>query len=202
MHSTVAIVPLKALAGAKARLAPELDGAARRELVAWMLQRVVAACLATGEIGDVLAVVGDAEGAALAQAAGATVLREDAPGLRRALALADAHLAGHGSTLVVAADLPLVQPEDLAAVLAAAPSGPCVVVAPTADGGTGALLRRPPGIIAPAYGPGSADAHLSLARAAGIAAVRVDVPRLSLDVDTPSQLAALADRFPPGTTGA
>jgi 2-phospho-L-lactate/phosphoenolpyruvate guanylyltransferase len=114
---------------------------------------------------------------------------EPRPGLGRALATADATAAGAAATLVVAADLPLVAAEDLDAVCAAGARGPAVVVAPTHDGGTGALLRRPPRLIPTAYGPGSAARHLALARAAGASALVVDRQALALDVDDAAGLA-------------
>jgi len=95
--------------------------------------------------------------------------------------------------LVVAADLAALTSADLDAVFAAVPDdGPVVAVAPTEDGGTGALLRRPPQVIASAYGPGSGRAHRQLAEQAGVACVVVQRRGLAFDLDQPDQLAALA----------
>jgi 2-phospho-L-lactate guanylyltransferase len=198
---TVAIVPLKGLDRAKQRLSGELDAGARIELVAWMLARVLAACTASHVVSRVVVVTGDAQGEQMARELGAEPLRERAPGLNAALATADEHLREAESTLVVAADLPLASGRDLDAMHAAAPLGDCVVVAPTRDGGTGALLRRPPDVVVPAYGPRSARAHLAAARAAGVPAVRLDLPRLALDIDTPSALAALREAGLPAPGG-
>jgi 2-phospho-L-lactate/phosphoenolpyruvate guanylyltransferase len=176
-------VPLKALDAAKQRLAATLSPEARRELAAWMFGRVAAACRGATAVGRVLAVAGDAAAAHVAAAHGVEVLLERRPGLDHALATADAACAPAAATIVVAADLPLVEPEDVDAVCAAGSVAPIVVVAPTHDGGTGALLRRPPGIIAPAYGPGSAARHLALARAAGSAACSLRRRALALDID-------------------
>ncbi|HEY8339242.1 MAG TPA: 2-phospho-L-lactate guanylyltransferase [Egibacteraceae bacterium] len=197
--TTIAVVPLKALAAAKGRLAQELDPERRRELVRWMFSRTIAACCDAAAIARVLAVVGDDEGAALAAEHGAEVLRDSGGGLQEALALADAATRDAAATMVVAADVPLVTGADLDRVWAAGgdAADAAVVVAPTSDGGTGALLRRPPGVIPTAFGPGSAAAHLALAARAGVRAVSVDVPALALDVDTPHSLrlvaSALAD---------
>jgi len=189
-----AIIPLKALDRAKGRLAPDLDPSARRALTAWMFGRVLSACRGAEHIHGVLVVAGDAAAAALAGAHGAAAIVEPRPGLDAALAAADDACADEPATIVVAADLPLARPADLDRVCAAA-GQPGVVVAPTRDGGTGALLRRPPRAIRTRYGPGSAAAHLGLARAAGVAALRLDVPALALDIDTAGQLqeAALLD---------
>jgi 2-phospho-L-lactate/phosphoenolpyruvate guanylyltransferase len=147
-----------------------------------MFGRVAAASRDAMSVGRVLAVAGDGAAARVAQEHGVEVLIEPRPGLQLALATADAALADADATLVVAADLPLVEAVDLDLVCDAAVADG-VVVAPTDDGGTGALLRRPPLVIAPAYGPGSAARHLARARAAGVAAVRIERRGLAVDVD-------------------
>lgn len=187
--SVIAIVPLKALDSAKGRLATVVDPPGRRRIVDRMLRRVLSACDNCRSVTDVFVVAGDRAAARLAAAAGARVLVEPEPGLDAALAAADAVTSEAQGTLVVAADLPLATGADLDRVFAAAADGgPVVVVAPTRDGGTGALLRRPPGVIVTAYGPGSAAAHLRRAAAAGVRGIRVDVASLAYDVDTPADL--------------
>jgi 2-phospho-L-lactate/phosphoenolpyruvate guanylyltransferase len=188
----VAVVPLKALADAKGRLAPELDPPRRRALTALMFTHVVTTCLETPSVAEVVVIAGDAEAAALAEASGARALVPPRPGLDAAMAFADAVLARHPATLVVAADLPLLGVEDLEAVVESAGSrGAAVVVAPTADGGTGGLLRRPADVIPTAYGPGSAAAHRLLAAEAGVLATEVHRPGFAQDVDTAGQLRAV-----------
>ena len=99
-------------------------------------------------------------------------------------------LVAHGDTdVVIPADLPLVTGEDLDAMVEALPGVPGVVVCPTADGGTGGLLRAPGGIVPPCYGPGSADAHVDAARRAGVPVRRLLLPGLALDLDRPSDIA-------------
>lgn len=172
-------------------MSSELDPAARRELATWMLERVLSACHNCDLVERVVVIAGDADGAAEATRHGAEVLAQIGSGLPAALAQADAALEGHPATLVLAADLPLAQAADLELVIRAAPDEPAVVVVPTRDGGTGALLRRPGAVIGTAYGPNSAAAHLALAQAAGIPAVWLPVEHLSVDIDTPDQLAGL-----------
>ena len=189
--SVTAIVPLKALDNAKGRLSEALNPAQRRSFVAWMATRVIGACQACDGIDEVLVVAGDQAAADVASAAGAQVLLVTEAGLRIALDGADVATADRATTIVVVADLPEVSADDLTTVLAAAGSSDrAVVIAPTHDGGTGALLRRPPTVLTTAYGPGSAAAHADLARAAGVDARVVDVAGLARDVDTPEQLSA------------
>ncbi len=184
-----AIIPLKGLSAAKTRLAPALDPGDRRALVGWMLARVLDACRDAEDVAAVLVVAGDDEAAQLARSAHAQdVLVQTRAGLAAAIGLADQAASHADATLVVAADLPLVEARDLERVCQAAARPRGVVVVPTDDGGTAALLRRPPGVITSAYGPGSAAAHLGLAEAAGVPALRLDLPRLRVDVDTPRAL--------------
>ncbi|MPZ73016.1 MAG: 2-phospho-L-lactate guanylyltransferase [Nitriliruptorales bacterium] len=189
------IIPLKALASAKGRLAPALSPAHRRDFVAWMARRVIAACQACEAVEDILVVAGDESAADVARGAGVDVVVVPQPGLDAALGAADSLTRDSDSTLVVAADLPQLTEQDLFAVVAAAAatSDAAVVVAPTHDGGTGALLRRPPGVIATAYGDGSAAEHERRGRAVGASTAIVRRPGLAADVDTPAELpAALA----------
>ncbi len=66
-----------------------------------------------------------------------------------------------------------------------------VVIAPTDDGGTSALLRRPADVIGTAFGTDSAVAHERLARRAGIVPSVVHRPGLAHDVDVIADLQAL-----------
>ena len=184
-----AIIPLKALSAAKGRLSGALDAVEREALVAWMATHVVHVCLACDAIDEVLVVAGDEDAADVARRAGATVMLVTQPGLTEALDAADAVSASCTATIVVAADLPELTVDDLVAVIAAGGAeGPVVVVARTHDGGTGALLRRPPGVIATAYGADSGATHIAAARGAGVGVVAVAREGLARDVDTPDQL--------------
>ena len=189
-----AVVPLKAMGRAKSRLASDLDEHNRRDLAAWMCARVVEAVRGAPSVAGVLVVAGDSHARDVAATLGVPALLVTEPGLLRALEAADDALRGRGATLVVAADLPLATTGDVEQVCRAGAQGRAVVVAPTADGGTGALLRRPPDIMRTAYGAGSAAAHLRLADEAGVAANRLDVPGLALDVDTAEDLAEAGRR--------
>jgi len=191
--TTTAIIPIKALGSAKGRLAATLTPPQRRELVTWMAHRVIAACRDCAAIDDILVVAGDQAAAAIGQDAGVRTMVVDVPGLGVALAAAEDCTTDAAATIVVAADLAALTSADLDAVFAAVPDdGSVVAVAPTEDGGTGALLRRPPQVIASAYGPGSGRAHRQLAEQAGVACVVVQRRGLAFDLDQPDQLAALA----------
>ena len=196
----VAVIPLKALPDAKQRLSPTLDIDARRRIMVDMFDHVVSVCLGAPQVDRVLVVAGDGAAEEAAHRHGVEVLRDRGGGLNAAIALADHHVEDEGqdgatpATLVVAADLPRVKGNELDELALLSSAGPCVLVAPTTDGGTGALLRRPGGVIAPAYGPASAARHLRAAAQAGVRSARVHLPGLASDVDRPADLGYLADR--------
>lgn len=111
--------------------------------------------------------------------------------------------AGARTAVVIAGDLPLLEPDDIWALVAAAKGPRAVVIATDRHlTGTNALVLRPPDVIAPAFGPGSAARHLAIAVAAAGGSARVVTPhRVALDIDTPDDLAELIRRQPDGATG-
>lgn len=187
----VAVVPLRSPGAGKTRLAPALDTDTRAALAGAMLADVVAALRGAGV--EVVVAAGGPAAAAAASALQVTAVVD--PPTTRSLDAALEHarrtVAPTASLLVVQADLPLLRPADVHALLDAdAP----VVLAPTHDGGTSALLRRPSSVIATAYGPHSADHHRRLAREAGVPVSVVERPGLALDVDRLEDLDALVGR--------
>ena len=186
----VALVPIRSPGVGKTRLAAAgLSPTQRATLSAAMLADVTGALRHADVDSIVVAAAGD-EAAAAAAALNLDVLIDppDTTTLDAAVASAAARIRAAGSLLVVMADLPRLMPEEIDELLSGdAP----VVVAPTADGGTGALLRTPPQVIATAYGPQSAHRHLRLADEAGISAQMVRLDGLRHDIDTIDDLEEL-----------
>ncbi len=152
-------IPVKPLAGAKARLAGDVDPAGRRLLMRCCTERTIATALATGS--RVAVVSDDAEVTQLARDAGAEVIAETGPG--RGLDRAAATLvtaAGADSWLVCHADLPLLGVADLNACIEVIQRGH-VVLAPSWDGGSN--LVGGTGAFRFSYGPGSFHRHLATA---------------------------------------
>jgi 2-phospho-L-lactate guanylyltransferase len=85
----------------------------------------------------------------------------------------------------------MVRPADIGAMLQVAPSTGIVVAPDRAGGGTNALLLSPPSAIMPAFGVDSFARHRTLAVGAGLPSTVVERPGLALDLDTPSDVAAL-----------
>jgi 2-phospho-L-lactate guanylyltransferase len=194
----VPLVPVKALAEAKGRLAPLLAPLQRRLLAIAMFEDVIAALQAVPALAAPVVVSPDREVWRRADAMGCRVV-EEPPGahdLNRALAVAAAAQGDEEPLLVVAADLPLASAAGLERVLGAA--GAPVAVVPSHDGGgTNVLAWRDPASFAPGFGPDSAARHLALP-----GAVRVDEPGLALDVDTADDLRLVAGRLDPATVTA
>jgi 2-phospho-L-lactate/phosphoenolpyruvate guanylyltransferase len=195
----VAVVPLRSPGVGKTRLAPTLSVEERAALAGAMLGDVVAA-LRASPVDRIVVAAGGVAAAAAASALGVEVVTDPAalatstsPASRldAALAAAAARLGGPMDLLVVAADLPRLTGDTVTRLVTEdAP----VVVARTRDGGTGGLLRRPADVCTTAYGPGSADRHANLARAAGCRAAVLDLPGFGDDVDVAADLDRLRAR--------
>jgi len=192
--ATWAIIPVKALAEAKQRLAPVLPPPARRQLVLAMLQTVLAAVTEAKGIAATLVVTPDPDVAQLALGTGAQVLRErGARGLNAAVRAGLARAAAEGATraLVLPADVPLVTSGELSGLIgsAAAAGAPRATLVPAADGeGTNAMLLDPPGALVPRFGPGSYLRHLAQALARRLDVEVVHLPGLAGDIDCPGDL--------------
>ena len=193
---TIAVVPVKTLADAKGRLAARWTRRAGPRSWPSCCGGCWRRARRPRRVTDVLVIAGDRRAAALAQdAEDVAVLVEPSAGLEPALRWADRTARHHPASLVVPADLPLVTAADLDAVVTGQ-ARPVVVVAPTGDGGTGALLRRPADVVPPAFGPDSARAHLRLAARQAVRGVLLPRPGLALDIDTPEDLRAWAEIEP------
>jgi 2-phospho-L-lactate guanylyltransferase len=184
-----AVVPLKELPLGKRRLAASLADAVRRRLILTMLADVVATLLRSPGIDRVSILTCDAQ----LVPQGCSHISDDAGELNAALAVAaeSSVEAGADGMLIVPADVPLIDRDDIAALLAARREHTLVAAPDEALCGTNALLLAPPGLIGTRFGPRSLAAHEAAARAAGAGFVLVQRPRLAFDVDEPGQLRRL-----------
>ena len=178
------LVPVKALDGAKSRLAELLAPDERAGLMLELLQGVVAAVRGAG-VARVTLVTPEALGLP-------GVERFDDRGLpwNDALWAAMAEVREPVAT-IVSADLPLLRAEEVTALIAATPD-PGIAIARAGDGGTNAVSMRPPRALRTCFGePQSAALHARLAHEAGLEHALVDLPGLAFDVDRPEDLARL-----------
>jgi 2-phospho-L-lactate guanylyltransferase len=186
----MALIPVKSLDSGKTRLSPLLEAHERASLIPAMVEDIFNA-LADFARMRVLVVTGDSRVAGAAQARGFLTLMETACISETAAIEAATQKAGElgvGGTLVLPGDIPLVQPEDLAAVLDLAPPQGTLLV-PAWDGrGTNTVLRRPHDLFPLRFGNDSFIPHRAAAEQTGLPCVIVHNERLALDVDSPEDL--------------
>ena len=188
------LVPVKNLSAAKQRLAAVLDQPARTELAQTMLHDVVAALAAWRRRPACALVTSDPFALGLAREYDFEIIPDPAnPGETGAIEMATNLCVTRGidSTLVIPADIPLIQASELDEILAHAPEEG-TVLAPAADGrGTNAAFRRPANLFPLRFGNDSFKPHLASAQATGKPCVVLQLPSVSLDVDNPEDLQQL-----------
>ncbi|WP_052889119.1 2-phospho-L-lactate guanylyltransferase [Thermogemmatispora carboxidivorans] len=199
LSSCSALIPVKALAAAKGRLAGYLTPAERAQLVLTMLHHVVTTLQATGRLSRIVVVSADERVRACAVSWGAEGWPEAQPGHNAALEAAARRLQAEGvaALLTISADLPWLKTEEVAALLAQAQRYPVVLV-PAHDGqGTNALLLRPPLLVPYLFGEQSLQRYCEAAQRRRLAYRCYESPGLALDIDTPEDLqrSGLAERW-------
>jgi 2-phospho-L-lactate/phosphoenolpyruvate guanylyltransferase len=189
---TLAILPVKSFGAAKQRLADAVGTEPRRALARAMFADVLASLRRVDELDSIAVVTAEPAAEEAARAEAALVLRDTAQaGQSAAASIGIAHALAEGfeRVLLVPGDTPLLDPGEVASLLAARAT---VSIVPDRHGtGTNALVLSPPAAIAPSFGPGSLERHVAAARAAGMAPTVVELPTLMLDVDTGDDLSAL-----------
>ena len=191
------IVPIKNLEGAKQRLSPVLEAEERRALAAAMMEDVLETLASWSTRPAVAVVTSDAHASALAHRYCFEIIPEaDNRSETDAIALATRVVAERGwaATLVIPADVPLVEAAELESIVDAAPETGSVLV-PSADGrGSNAVLRRPAALFPLRFGDDSFAPHRRAAQATGTPVVVLELPGIALDVDRPADLAELLAR--------
>ena len=184
---TVAILPVKSFGRAKQRLGVAVPD--KPALAAAMLADVLAALARVPELDEVIVVTAESAAADAARAAGARVVHDPVEAGQSAAAALGIAAAHADRALLVPGDCPALDPAEVSAFLKG--PGPFKIVPDRHGEGTNALLLTPPDIIEPAFGPGSFARHTALAGAAGATIEVAELPSLTLDVDTPDDLATL-----------
>jgi 2-phospho-L-lactate guanylyltransferase len=176
------LVPLKPLAEAKSRLRGAAPG--HEELVLALALATVDAALVTEGVARVLVVTRDPVAAAALRECGAGIADDHGRDLNDALRRAAAAVPGPVAALP--ADLPALQPVELAQALTAAAGRRAFV--PDTDGlGTVLLVAAAGAPLDPRFGVGSAAAH----ERSGAVRLAGDWPTLRRDVDTADDLAVV-----------
>jgi len=196
------LVPVKNLKQAKQRLASVLDQAARTELAQAMLHDVLEVLASWQSRPDVAIVSCDSFALSLASTYGFEIIADHKnSGETDAIEIATRVCEMRGlDTLVIPADIPLIQAWEMQAIMDAAPELGSVLV-PAGDGrGTNAVLRRPAALFPLRFGNDSFKPHLAAAQASGQSCVVLSLPGIAVDVDDPADLRQLAEL--PGETRA
>lgn len=184
-----AIVPVKAFAGSKKRLARILTVDQRIKLSEAMLYDVLQ-CLCNSSVSKIIVVTGDERVTQISKEFGASIVREEKElGVNKAIALADGVCRQADASMVIPQDLPLIQPEDIEMLRLSARESRCVVITPSHRyDGTNALLRRPPGVMETHYDEDSYGIHVHKASEKGISVKIAMSRRLMLDLDEPGDI--------------
>jgi 2-phospho-L-lactate guanylyltransferase len=203
-RDTCVLIPMKRFVLAKTRLRARRDPAERAKLGRAMFERVLHA--ANGHETWVLTNGDDV--AQLARQLGSHVLEDPPPPLTAAEgtptttalgSLVDwglRELAARGvrRALVLMADLPLIEPEDVAQLSAALEGADLAATSDRRGHSTNALALRLPFAARTAFGdPRSYALHLRRARALGLRALEVPNERIAHDVDIPDDLPAMPE---------
>jgi len=190
----VILVPIKNTASAKQRLASVLDQAARTQLAQAMLTDVLTALHEWKDRPKVGIVTSDPCAMKLAAEYRFEVIPDpDNPGETGAIEMATRVCVERGeeSTLVIPADIPLIESSELEEIYKHAPAEGSVLV-PAGDGrGTNAAFRRPANLFPLRFGNHSFKPHHVAAQATGKPCVVLNLPGIAVDVDNPPDLQQL-----------
>jgi 2-phospho-L-lactate/phosphoenolpyruvate guanylyltransferase len=195
---SVILVPIKNTSAAKQRLASILDQPSRTKLAQAMLHDVLAALHewqsrkeSRKHRAQVAIVTGDPFAADLALNYDFEIIPDpDNPGETGAIEMATQWCIERGaeSTLVIPADIPLIQPWEFDEIFKHAPDEGSLLV-PAGDGrGTNAAFRRPADLFPLRFGNDSFKPHHAAAQATGKPCVILKLPGIAVDVDNPEDV--------------
>ncbi len=189
------LVPVKNLSHAKQRLSLVLSPDERLALAQAMCEDVLEEIARWQGRPEVAVVTGDPFARDLAARLHFEVIADPAnPGETGAIEMATAlcHERGARNTLVVPADIPLIESAELEQIAEAAPPGGAVLVPDAARRGTNAALRAPADLFPLRFGNDSFLPHLAAAKATGMPCIVLELPGIARDVDRPEDLQEVA----------
>ena len=193
MH-VFAIVPVKRLNVSKTRLSEVLSLEKRNELTVAMLRDVLDT-LKSSKVHSVLVVSPDYAVKQIAGEYGFSFILSRHAGLNPSLkeAIEWCTQKNAASVLVLPADLPLVSPEDISRLIELGSEPSTVVLSPSLDCGTNALLLRPPDVIPVRYGKDSFIKHIEEALKADVQLRFYASREVMLDIDSEDDLNKLLE---------
>lgn len=189
------LVPVKNLSDAKQRLSPILTPEERFALAQAMCEDVLQALARWQKRFPVAVVTSDPFARDLAARFQFEVISDDHnAGETNAIEMATAVSRNRGalSTLVVPADIPLIESGELQKIADSAPPGGALLVPDAARRGTNAAWRSPGDLFPLRFGNDSFLPHLAAARATSLPCTVLELPGIARDVDRPEDLRELA----------
>jgi 2-phospho-L-lactate guanylyltransferase len=188
------LVPVKNLVDAKQRLSSILNPEQRLALAQAMCEDVLHTLACWPTRPAVAVVTSDSFARDLAVRFNFEVVADDNSGETHAIQMATAICRERGaeSTLVVPADIPLIESSELQRIAESAPPRGALLVPDAAGRGTNAAWRSPGDLFPLRFGNDSFLPHLAAAKAAGLPCVVLKLPGIARDVDRPEDLRELA----------
>ena len=196
------LVPVKNLADAKQRLSSVLNSDERIALAQAMCEDVLQVLASWQGRPEVAVVTSDPFARNLAERFNFEVIADDNSGETSAIEMATAFCQARGaeSTLVVPADIPLIDSSELQQIVDNAPAGGTVLVPDAAGRGTNAAWRAPADLFPLRFGNDSFKPHHAAAQATNKPCVVLRLAGIAVDVDSPEDLQHLVSL--PGETRA
>jgi 2-phospho-L-lactate guanylyltransferase len=189
--STFAVVPVKTLLKSKTRLSNFFTFQERTLFTIAMLEDVLNA-LKSSNVDKTVVVSSDLTVKRFVKNFGMTFLKETQKGLNQALNQATKWCVRNAAewVLVLPADVPLITSKDINQLVKLSLNN-SVVISPSRNGGTNALLETPPGVISPCFGPDSFKKHTCKALAKHVQTKIYVSSNVMLDIDSEEDLEQL-----------
>ena len=188
--SLCAIIPIKPLNLGKSRLSDILSEDKRIRLNKILLTSTLNILSGVPQIDRLIVVSFDSEALMIARGFGAvTVLESQKTNINSALQKASivAKALNFEKSLIIPADLPFLNAEDIIKIINIAKNPPEIVITPDLrENGTNILYINPIGAIKYKFGNGSFEKHLEQARRKNIRFKIFDCEKLAFDLDLPN----------------
>ncbi len=188
------LVPVKNLKDAKQRLSSILSNDERCALAQAMCEDVLQTLALWDGRPPVVVVTSDSFARDLAARLNFEVIADDNSGETSAIEMATAVCTDRGArnTLVLPADIPLMESSELQKILDSAPADGALLVPDAAGRGTNAAWRSPGDFFPLRFGNDSFLPHMAAAKATGLPCVVLKLPGIARDADRPEDLHEIA----------
>lgn len=186
---TRVLIPVKRLKDAKTTFAEVMSDRYRKEMTLSMLEDILTVSQEVSGVESVV-VTPDRNVEKFVRDLGFDTILEPDVGLNRALemAIGDSIESNFTQVLILPADVPLIESKDIESILDLASDDQAMVVTPSKEKGTNALLLRPPDLIDLKFGGESFSDHIKEAQSRGISPKIYRSENLERDIDTPPDL--------------